>query len=96
MKLIGLLALLSLILMMQGCADAEHVQQYMTGHVYGFWGGLWHGLVIAFSFFGSLFSDEITIYAVNNSGGLYDLGFWLGVGSTTGASTQAARSKIRR
>lgn len=41
---------------------------------------MWHGLIIVFSFFGSIFSDDIAIYAIYNNGGWYDFGFVLGVG----------------
>ena len=75
-----LLASIILIVISTGCADVEHINQCVTGHTYGFWGGLWHGIIAPFSFIGSLFSDEISIYAVNNSGGWYDLGFILGIG----------------
>lgn len=30
---------------------------------YGFWGGFWHGIIAFFSFIGSLFSNDIAIYA---------------------------------
>lgn len=72
------------------CADVEHVQYAGTGHIYGFWGGLWHGMIAFFSFGGSLFSDEIAVYAVNNNGGWYDFGFCLGIGVFAGGSTKAA------
>jgi len=76
--LFGVLLISSIIL--SGCADVQFVEQCVTGHQYGFWGGFWHGFIITFSFIGSLFSDDIAIYAVNNNGGWYDFGFWFGVG----------------
>ena len=63
-----------------GCADVAIVDECLTSDPYGFWGGLWHGIVAPISFIGSLFSDNIAMYAVNNSGGWYDFGFWLGIG----------------
>jgi hypothetical protein len=63
-----------------GCADSENVEQCLTGHTYGFFGGLWHGFIAPFDFIGMLFNDEITMYAQNNNGGLYALGFLLGSG----------------
>jgi hypothetical protein len=71
---------LALILSLTGCADAQTVDTCLSGHTYGFWGGLWHGLITPFSFVGSLFTDDITVYAVNNNGGWYDFGFLFGVG----------------
>lgn len=46
----------------------------------GFWWGIWNGMTIGFSLIGSLFDSDISIYDVNNKGGLYDLGYWLGAG----------------
>lgn len=65
-----------------GCADASNVQECLppTEHTYGFWGGVWHGMITWFSFIGSLFSDNIAVYAVNNNGAWYDFGFVGGLG----------------
>ncbi len=58
----------------------KSVGQCLTGHTYGFLGGLWHGFIAPFDLIGMLFSDEITMYAQNNNGGFYALGFILGSG----------------
>ncbi len=75
------IVLLVFLTALSGCADVEHVQSCTAGHMYGFWGGLWHGLILFFDFIGSLFSDDIAIYAVNNNGGWYNFGFMLGSGA---------------
>jgi hypothetical protein len=75
-----LIVLLSLIIIITGCAQNEAVKQCLTGHTYGFFGGLWHGFIAPFDFIGMLFNDKITMYAQNNNGGLYALGFLLGSG----------------
>jgi len=46
----------------------------------GFWLGLWHGFIAPVTFFISLFSDNVNIYEVNNSGNWYDFGFVIGAG----------------
>ncbi len=76
---LGLL-LIMIILTTSGCANNEIVEQCLTGHKYGFFGGLWHGFIAPFDFIGMLFNNEITMYAQNNNGGLYALGFLLGSG----------------
>lgn len=77
---------------LSSCADVQpQVKICLEGHVYGFWGGLWHGIIAPFSFIGSLFSDDIAMYAVNNNGGWYDFGFVLGVGILFGGSSSAAK-----
>jgi hypothetical protein len=72
---------LSVAVLLTGCADVSpHVQDCLTSSPYGFWGGLWHGAIAPFSFIGSLLSDDIAMYAVNNNGEWYDFGFVLGAG----------------
>lgn len=74
------LTLLLLFILLTGCANNEVVEQCLSGHKYGFFGGLWHGFIAPFDFIGMLFNNEITMYAQNNNGGLYALGFLLGSG----------------
>jgi len=63
-------------LMLTGCADAAQVTcTSSTEHIYGFWGGTWHGMITLPSFIGSLIWDDVAIYAVNNNGAWYDFGF---------------------
>lgn len=44
----------------------------------GFWMGLWHGFISLVTFIISLFNDNVTIYEIDNTGKLYNLGFILG------------------
>ena len=78
-KYLLILSLVSLMIL-SGCANNELVKQCLTGHTYGFFGGLWHGFIAPFDFIGMLFNEKITMYAQNNNGGLYALGFLLGSG----------------
>jgi hypothetical protein len=79
-KLFFPLFILAGAILLSGCATNEVVDQCLTGHKYGFFGGLWHGFIAPFDFIGMLFSKDITMYAQNNNGGLYALGFLLGSG----------------
>lgn len=81
-KIFGIAGVLLVIMVVfSGCADVEAVDKcVVVDDAAGFWSGLWHGLITPFSFIGSLFSDDIAVYAVNNTGGWYDFGFLLGVG----------------
>lgn len=76
--LFGLLAII--IFSLASCAHVEPVRECLSGRQYGFLSGLIHGFITPVSFIASLFKDDIAIYAVNNTGGLYDLGFLLGSG----------------
>jgi len=87
----AVLLLAGVVLVATGCADAENIQESLTGHTYGFWGGLWHGMIVPFAFIGSLFSDAITVYAVNNNGGFYDFGFCLGIGALSGGASSSTK-----
>ena len=88
------LIFLSLVIILTGCAQNESVKLCLTGHTYGFFGGLWHGFIAPFDFIGMLFNDKITIYAQNNNGGLYALGFLLGSGGWGFLSSKGA-TKVR-
>jgi hypothetical protein len=74
------LILVFFIILFSGCAQKESIDLCLTGHKYGFLGGLWHGFIAPFDFVGMLFNEKITMYAQNNNGGLYALGFLLGSG----------------
>ena len=74
------LSVLFIFVIITGCAQNEAVNQCLKGHTYGFFGGLWHGFIAPFDFVGMLFNNKITMYAQNNNGGLYALGFLIGGG----------------
>ena len=48
----------------------------------GFFPGVWHGLLAPYSLIVRWFVDDISMYAIPNSGWFYDLGFLLGVGGS--------------
>lgn len=79
------------VVLFTSCADVTNIQSCVTVEPYGFLGGLWHGLIAPFSFIGSLFSDNIAIYAVNNTGGWYDFGFVLGSGILFGGGSSVSK-----
>lgn len=68
--------------LLTGCADATQVENCIpTGeHVYGFWGGFWHGMIAFPDFIASLIWDDVCVYAINNNGHWYDFGFVGGLG----------------
>ncbi|MGX7896429.1 hypothetical protein [Tsuneonella sp. HG222] len=61
----------------------------------GFWWGLWHGFVFPWAFIGSLFSPKIAVYAVPNTGGWYDFGYFVGVTVLGGGSVFSAKKRRR-
>lgn len=79
------------VVLFTSCADVTNIQSCVTVEPYGFFGELWHGLIAPLSFIGSLFSDSIAIYAVNNNGGWYDFGFVLGSGILFGGGSSVSK-----
>ena len=62
------------------------------GELAGFWLGLWHGIIIPVTFIISLFTENVSVYEVHNSGGWYDFGFVLGAGVFLGSGGAGARA----
>jgi hypothetical protein len=50
------------------------------GKVAGFWKGIWHGFIAPITFIISVFSKNVRLYEVHNSGFWYNLGFVLAAG----------------
>lgn len=87
-----------LVLLMSACAAGANPQADVPagdGDVAGFWMGLWHGIIVPFTFLISLFSETVGIYEVFNSGGWYDFGFVLGAGVFLGGSGSSAKRRRR-
>jgi len=77
-RVLCLFVLTGVALTLVGCA-AGNVEHFNTGDPADFWAGLWHGLILLFSFIISLFTDTVKVYETANVGWAYDLGFLLGV-----------------
>ena len=91
MKKITPFFVLFALLILSGCADSQDVHECVSGHVYGFWGGLWHGIIAPFDFVGMLIWDDVAVYAPNNNGGWYAFGFCLGVGAFSSSVSQTSK-----
>ncbi len=68
------------LLLLSGCANKEVVTECLKGQTFGFWYGLWHGIIAPIDLILMLFRDDITVYAPNNNGAWYAFGFVLGSG----------------
>ena len=87
-----------LVLVLTACAAGSNAAVDVPsadGDVAGFWLGLWHGIIVPFTFVISLFSDNVSIYEVHNTGGWYDLGFVMGAGVFLGGSGAGANGARR-
>jgi ABC-type multidrug transport system permease subunit len=79
-SIIGLLLIVMFVLF--SCAPGPNELEKTTnkqGKIAGFWKGLWHGLIVPVTFIISLFSKNVRLYEVHNSGLWYNFGFTLGV-----------------
>lgn len=65
------------------------------GDVAGFWLGLWHGIIAPITFLVSLFTDDVNLYEVHNSGNWYDFGFVIGAGILFSGGGMGARRRSR-
>lgn len=59
----------------------------------GFWVGIWHGIIIIVTFIVSLFTKEVGIYEINNTGWPYNLGFIFGLLLSVGGGIRTIRKK---
>ena len=81
-------------LLSTGCAATQSAST-TAPHAPGFWLGLWHGFIFPVAWVVSLFTDKIAIYAVPNSGGWYDFGYFLGI-VVFGVGARKSITSVRR
>lgn len=91
---------LAVLLVLSACAAGPNPAVDTGADPAGFWLGLWQGLISPFTFVVSLFTDDVSVYEVQNSGGWYDFGFMLGISmtfsGTAGSGAAGSRSARRR
>ena len=79
-----------------GCADAELIDPCVdAANREGFLMGIVQGFIAPITFIISFFDRDVAMYAVNNSGWLYDLGFLIGIGGFSGGIFKGRRRKYR-
>ncbi len=88
-----LISIIAVLLFLSGCADNVPLEAAIEMEKVGFWYGLWHGMTVPFAFIGSLIWEDITIYAMYNTGGWYNFGFWIGACGFGGSASSSARRK---
>ncbi|MBI9095044.1 MAG: hypothetical protein JEY71_09200 [Sphaerochaeta sp.] len=62
----------------------------------GFFMGIWHGWIAPISLIVGIFDPFVRIYEQNNSGWLYDFGFYIAIISGFGGLSLARRKEKRR
>lgn len=95
---VGILLIVVLLLVAIGNISGFHVPyhrelyEYGRGHICGFWGGLWHGIISPITFVVGWFNHSVDVWEVNNNGGWYTFGFLLGVGGFLKGSSSSSKS----
>ncbi|MEY5069157.1 MAG: hypothetical protein RLZ47_1019 [Bacteroidota bacterium] len=79
-KKLTIIILCSIVFVFLGCADKIEVAFPKNVFEYGFISGLWHGFIAPFSLIGMFLGADVVVFAINNSGFFYALGFLLGSG----------------
>jgi hypothetical protein len=92
-RILSVLLVLSLSVL-PGCVPGGGTYTHQTPA--GFFSGVWHGWIAPFSLIIGLFNDSVRIYEPNNTGWLYDLGFYIAIiGGFGGISLTRSRLKNR-
>lgn len=79
-------ATIALALLLSACASQIDAGVSSDPEAPGVFWGIWHGFIFPWAWLGSLFSPDIAVYAVPNSGAWYDFGFFLGITVLGGGS----------
>jgi hypothetical protein len=82
-KATGWVLVLAVFFILSSCAPGPNSVEKTAdaeGKTAGFWLGLWHGLISPVTFIVSLFTPNVDMYEVHNSGSWYNFGFVLGAG----------------
>lgn len=95
MKIGRILTAIALAALVSACARQIDAGVSAAPDTPGFLWGMWHGFIFPWSWIGSLFSPDIAVYAVPNSGGWYDFGFFLGITVLGGGSFFGSKKRRR-
>jgi hypothetical protein len=90
------LLLLGAVLLLSSCAAGPNPALGTGEDSPGFLMGLWHGIIVFFTFVISLFNDNVSVYEVANDGNWYDFGFVLGAMIALGGGGAGARGRRKR
>lgn len=86
------LILIPFLLLLSSCTAGD--SQFTPDDPAGFWYGLWHGIISVISLIIHIFTDSVSVYEANNTGGWYDFGFLFGVICIWGGSSRMKRKSV--
>jgi len=90
---VGLILVIALMFLSCAPGNERWDQNITPGNLAGFWAGIWHGFIIVITFIVSLFTREVGLYEINNTGWPYNLGFVIGLFISIGG---IIRPKLKR
>lgn len=90
---VGLILVVALMFLSCAPGNERWNQDINPGNLAGFWVGIWHGLIIVITFIVSLFTKEVGLYEISNTGWPYNLGFLIGLFISIGG---IIRPKLRK
>jgi len=95
---VGLILVVALMFLSCAPGNERWDQEINPSNMAGFWAGIWHGLIIVITFIVSLFTKEVGLYEINNTGWPYNLGFLIGLFISIGGGIRAKkrRRKVRK
>jgi len=79
-----------------GCSNYEDVSECLDGKNYGFWNGLWHGIIAPVDLIAMIWREDVVVYAPNNNGIWYAFGFVLGSGGWGFLGSHGAKKARKR
>ena len=93
---VALILVVALVLLNCAPGNERWDQDINFGKEAGFWVGVWHGLIIVITFVVSLFTKEVGLYEISNTGWPYNLGFLIGLLFSVGGGICSGTRRKRR
>ena len=98
-RVLAISFILAVVLLLASCAPGPNSLEKTPngdGRVAGFWLGLWQGLIAPITFIISIFTKNVRIYEIHNSGTWYNLGFVMGAGLFLHGGILGSRKACKR
>ena len=92
-RLFKIAIIIFIVSILSGCFPGDG--KATVGDPAGFFSGIWHGWIAPLSLILGIFTDNIRVYEMNNTGWWYDLGFYMAIISGFGGIS-LSRKKMKK